>query len=156
MSTGLFPLTHLSSVNSNHQAIYIRTSVTQQAVDIGQNDNKWLTAVSFGGAYYIYNPTNTITLTGSALSMLNLSINTRRSSTDFKYFKNNAQIASSTTTNSQSFDTSQVTIASAGGGSYFTSREYAFASIGDGLTDTQASNFYTAVQAFQTTLSRQV
>ena len=35
-------------------------------------------------------------------------------------------------------------------------RECAFASIGDGLTDTQASNFYTAVQAFQTTLSRQV
>jgi hypothetical protein len=38
----------------------------------------------------------------------------------------------------------------------FASREYAFASIGDGLTDTQAGNFYTAVQAFQTTLSRQV
>jgi hypothetical protein len=38
----------------------------------------------------------------------------------------------------------------------FSNREQAFASIGDGLTDTQASNFYTAVQAFQTTLSRQV
>jgi hypothetical protein len=35
-------------------------------------------------------------------------------------------------------------------------REYSFCSIGDGLTTTQASNFYTAVQAFQTTLSRQV
>ena len=32
----------------------------------------------------------------------------------------------------------------------------AFSSIGDGLTDTQASNLYTAVQAMQTTLSRQV
>jgi hypothetical protein len=32
----------------------------------------------------------------------------------------------------------------------------AWYSIGDGLTDTQASNFYTAVQAFQTTLSRNV
>jgi hypothetical protein len=38
----------------------------------------------------------------------------------------------------------------------FTNRQNAFASIGDSLTDTQASNFYTAVQAFQTTLSRQV
>jgi hypothetical protein len=37
-----------------------------------------------------------------------------------------------------------------------TDRQSAFASIGDGLDDTQASNFYTAVQAFQTTLSRQV
>jgi len=37
-----------------------------------------------------------------------------------------------------------------------TNKECAFSSIGDGLTDTQASNFYTAVQSFQTTLSRQV
>ena len=32
----------------------------------------------------------------------------------------------------------------------------AFASIGDGLTDAEAANFYTAVQAYNTTLSRQV
>jgi hypothetical protein len=38
----------------------------------------------------------------------------------------------------------------------FDSKQYAFASIGDGLTDTDAANFYTRVQAFQTTLSRQV
>jgi hypothetical protein len=38
----------------------------------------------------------------------------------------------------------------------FGDTRYAFASIGDGLTDTQASNFYTAVQAFQTTLGRQI
>jgi hypothetical protein len=35
-------------------------------------------------------------------------------------------------------------------------KESAFASIGDGLTDTEAANFYTAVQAYQTTLGRQV
>jgi hypothetical protein len=38
----------------------------------------------------------------------------------------------------------------------FNDRECAFSSIGTGLTDTQASNFYTLVQSFQTTLSRQV
>jgi hypothetical protein len=36
------------------------------------------------------------------------------------------------------------------------SQECAFASIGDGLTDTEAVNFYTAVQKFQTILGRQV
>lgn len=41
-------------------------------------------------------------------------------------------------------------------GVLFSSNECAFASIGDGLTNTEASNLYTAVQAFQTTLSRQV
>jgi hypothetical protein len=35
-------------------------------------------------------------------------------------------------------------------------RECAFSSIGDGLTDTEATAFYTAVQAYQTTLGRQV
>lgn len=40
--------------------------------------------------------------------------------------------------------------------SNFQKVDCAFASIGDGLTNTEASNFYTAVQAFQTTLSRQV
>lgn len=40
--------------------------------------------------------------------------------------------------------------------SYFTQREFAFAAFGEGLTDTEATDMYTAVQAFQTTLSRQV
>jgi hypothetical protein len=38
----------------------------------------------------------------------------------------------------------------------FSSLQTAFASIGDGLSDTDASNFYSAVQSFQTTLSRNV
>lgn len=38
----------------------------------------------------------------------------------------------------------------------YDNKETAFASIGDGLTDTEAANLYTTVQAFQTTLGRQV
>jgi len=38
----------------------------------------------------------------------------------------------------------------------FSDKKTAFASIGDGLTTTQAANLYTRVQAFQTSLSRQV
>jgi len=37
-----------------------------------------------------------------------------------------------------------------------TDREYAFSSIGDGLSSAQASTFYTLVQGLQTTLGRQV
>lgn len=40
--------------------------------------------------------------------------------------------------------------------SNFADTQYAFAFICDSLTNTQASDFYTAVQAFQTTLGRQV
>lgn len=42
------------------------------------------------------------------------------------------------------------------GGYNFSSRETAFNFIGDALTETEINNFYTAVQAFQTTLGRQV
>lgn len=38
----------------------------------------------------------------------------------------------------------------------YSSKECAFSSFGDGLTDTEAANYYTAVQTFQTTLSRNV
>ena len=38
----------------------------------------------------------------------------------------------------------------------FSNRQRAFQYIADGLTDTEAANLYTAVQAFQTTLGRQV
>lgn len=39
---------------------------------------------------------------------------------------------------------------------YFTQREFAFAAFGEGLTDTEATDLYTAVNTFQTTLSRNV
>lgn len=39
---------------------------------------------------------------------------------------------------------------------WFSNRECAFASVGFGLTNTEAADLYTAVQAFQTTLGRQV
>jgi hypothetical protein len=43
-----------------------------------------------------------------------------------------------------------------GGLQFPSNRQYSFSYISDGLTDTEASNFYTAVQEFQTTLGRQV
>jgi hypothetical protein len=39
---------------------------------------------------------------------------------------------------------------------YYNNRELAFFYIGDGLTNTEMQNYYTAVQAYQTTLSRNV
>ena len=55
-------------------------------------------------------------------------------------------------------DTANLYLASLniGGGSLFSSREQAFASIGFSLTNSEATTFYNLVQAFQTSLSRQV
>jgi hypothetical protein len=156
-NTNLNPFNDLASSNSNHQSIYVRNTTNGTYVDIGQIDFNWLTTVSFTTlGYFCYNPNNTNTLNQSAGTFTNLSINTRRSSTDLTYFKNNSKIQTTSTSNSAPFTSGIVHIGSAGGVSYFTDRQYAFASIGDGLDDTQASDLYTAVQAFQTTLSRNV
>jgi hypothetical protein len=40
--------------------------------------------------------------------------------------------------------------------SFYSAKQLAFSSIGDGLTDTEAANFYTAVQNMQIALSRNV
>ena len=41
-------------------------------------------------------------------------------------------------------------------GYYYTDKSIAFSSVGDGLTDAEAANLYTAVQKYQTSLGRQV
>jgi hypothetical protein len=79
-------------------------------------------------------------------------------STEFKFYKNST-ILNTATIASSGLTTS--TFWAAGGVNYGGTAEYgggrcALSYIGDGLTDTQVSNFYTAVQSFQTTLSRQV
>ena len=156
-NTGLNPTTALSSVNSNHQAVYLRTNTGSTYVSIGQNDNQWLSALKWvGGVCYLYNPTSGQTISQTNSTITNLSINTRRSSTDFALFNTNTKLATNVVLNVSSFANANVHVGSAGGVTYFDVNENAFASIGDGLTDTEASNFYTAVQAFQTTLSRQV
>jgi PKD repeat protein len=157
-NTGLDPTIHLSSVNSNHQAVYLRTgSAGANVVDIGQNNNQWLSAIYWGSSgTFIYNPTNANPISVASTNSNNLSINTRRSSTDFAFFNNNSKIGTNTALNTLSFVSANVHVGSAGGSGLYSSRENAFASIGDGLTDTQASDLYTAVQAFNTSLSRQV
>jgi hypothetical protein len=157
-NTGLNPSTALSSVNSNHQAVYLRTENSpQNFVDIGQDNNEWLSAIYWSNTVtFIYNPTSASNISVANTNSNNLSINTRRSSTDFAFFYNNSKLGTNITPNILSFNSNNVHIGSAGGLTFYSSRENAFASIGDGLTDTQAGNFYTAVQAFQVSLSRSV
>jgi hypothetical protein len=72
-----------------------------------------------------------------------------------KLFKNGSSIQ--TLTSGGSMPNANINLGRSGSGTpYYWNGTLAFSSIGDGLTDTQASNFYTAVQAFQTTLSRAI
>ncbi len=85
----------------------------------------------------------------------------RTSNVNLNIWKNGTKTGTNTATSTfANVPTNNILIAASKDGSNsvsnFSNRECAFSSIGDGLTDTQAGNFYTAVQAFQTTLSRQV
>jgi hypothetical protein len=73
-------------------------------------------------------------------------------------WKNGVKLATSTgaSTTKQNFNIYLGALNTGGTASFPTGKQCAFASIGDGLTDTEAANFYTAVQAFQTTLGRSI
>lgn len=78
-----------------------------------------------------------------------------------KFYKNGVSQISNTTVLTQDYPSANIFIGAyneynLGGANYYGSKQCAFSSIGDGLTDTEAANLYTAVQAYQTTLGRQV
>jgi hypothetical protein len=100
---------------------------------------------SFGGGY-----------TSASTSAIGLIMGCNISNTENLY-KNGTQVA--TQSREISYVNLKITLAASNRiivPTEFTDHECAFSSIGDGLTDTEAANFYTAVQAFQTTLGRNV
>jgi hypothetical protein len=83
----------------------------------------------------------------------------RTSSTLFKVFKSGTTLGTNTVLNNGTYPNRNVFISALnlnGTASFFASRQIAFFSIGDGLTDTEADDFNTSVQTFQTTLSRNI
>ena len=97
-----------------------------------------------------------VTSVSSAAGLLIGSVN---SSTNAKLYLNNSLVLTNGTTRDLSgynLDFYLGALNSTGTPIIYGTQQNAFLSLGDKLTDTQASNFYTAVQAFQVTLSRSV
>ncbi len=107
-----------------------------------------------------YEPTQGINV-GVSFDSTGLFVGSRSSNSSFKLTRNNTLVGQMTTGNNQTtMPNARVYLGALNDSNiatyYYTDRETAFASIGDGLTDTEAANFYTAVQAYQTTLGRNV
>lgn len=152
--TKFIPLTNFS-LNNGHISHYNRTNSSGVKRDISATAAIGTSTIysysSLDGTY------NYSRITGNEITYLNNDTRglfiLNRISTVTKYYKNNLlKITSSSSA------TMADNIISIGGSTtaFFSNREYALASIGDGLTDTEASNFYTAIQTYQTTLGRQV
>ena len=159
--TKLVPSSVLTQ-NSTHLSYYSRTNISSSQVEIGSlgtNPDRFNLEVCYNGNLssdqYNY-LTGRVNIANS--DSRGFYIGSRTNSTTHKAFKNNSQIGLTNTglPSSLSLITNPVLIGTANNSSYFSSKQTALASIGDGLTDTEASNFYTRVQAYQTALSRQV
>jgi hypothetical protein len=143
-----------------HISFYSRTDVNNSGYDIGSG--------RIGNAVII-SPRETNNLSFyinhwaadnvSNTDSLGYYVGSRLSSSSASLFKNGVKIINSTKTSISPTPTANFYL-----GAYnlngtiinYSTREQAFTSIGDGLTDTDATNLYSAVQAYQTTLGRQV
>lgn len=159
-----FAITYLNpSVNlalSNHSfGLYSRTENTSGAQVIGAA----VTAIpnffqnNISGGNFVSGEIGTL-ISYTATPTRAFLLASRTTTSLFKAYRNNTILGSNTATLSTLPNLSFYFGArnQDGSASFYTSYEHAFAFIGDGLTDTDATNYYNLVQTFQTTLGRQV
>jgi hypothetical protein len=154
MDCNLNIFTNLSQ-NNTHISIYSRTNVAGLLCDIGGDLS--LPALNIfpnylGDAYFRANDSGFGSTANT--NTLGLFMANRISSTESRNRING--VLKIVTTNSTGLQNATIFLGKGENNSFYSTRENAFASIGEGLTDIQAANFYTAVQAMQTTLSRNV
>jgi hypothetical protein len=165
-NTSFIPTSSVSDFNKNSSiAIYTRTDTTSGGYDMGveDNDNDRLYLISKNNsnksAYSVSTETQLVSAAdqnGAGLFIGNIS---GSSSNNQKIFRNGTSIANQTTIISASANFPLYIGANNfknTGVNAFVSESFSFASIGKGLTDSEASTYYTIVQNFQTSLSRQV
>jgi len=162
-NTNIIPSINLS-LNSASATFYSRTD-TNGAWEFGTSTSPGYSNM-FGGAVRAanryYYPTNDVNDNSAYISNTNGSgyfIQSRTGASTVSAFRNSSKLVAGTSPSASlsTYNILLLTFSSFGApfGVYST-KECAFFSIGDGLTDTDASNLYTIIQNYQTILSRQV
>lgn len=157
--TNFNPVTQSLPTNSTHFSVYSRTNITSNGIMIGNGVGGGSNQSNFfvlNPPYLRINSTSTPTLLPT-MSFAGLILGVRTSSLNTVLYKNTTAYTETNVSSAPSNAKYFLGATNSGGSpSFFDSNQYAFLTIGEGLNSTQASNFYTAVQAFQTTLSRNV
>jgi hypothetical protein len=154
--TNLTALTNLSQ-NSTHLSVYIRTNnaSTATAIAASRANSPVLNIFpNFSGSSYFRVNSNGDGGFSTGGSHLGLWVANRITSTETRNYRNTTRYINATT--STGLINQNVWLARSPDFLDFYVNQFAFASIGDGLTDTEAANFYTAVNAYQVALSRNV
>jgi hypothetical protein len=163
--TKLTPSVNLG-VSSAHFSYYSRTATTSDSNNyvMGADNTSGFTAIILRNntkffRHTINNSSFEDAGYNGTLSTSGLFLGTQ-DGTNVKLFRNSTNIAQNTATDSRLARVNLPLFIGAdnnvGTAAAYTTAESAFASIGDSLTDAEAANFYTAVQAYQTTLGRNV
>jgi hypothetical protein len=153
-NTTLVPSTSLA-LDSTHISAYSRTNSAVNAYDFNAGNNLEIVMAYMGIFYYCVN-SGEISAGAQSTSTGFFNVSRTASNLQKAYYNNsvkNSSSGASTTLPLLSLIYGALNAVTKG---YWSNRQTAFLSAGDGLTDTQASNFYTAVQAFQVSLSRSV
>jgi hypothetical protein len=152
--------------SNNHISFYSRTSVTNvtNQIDCGVTNNTSYSfsqlSIAFGGTFKYENGSQTPTSTFT--NTLGLFLGTSIISNRGKLYKNGTPTSSSVIDQTRTMFSNNIYLAATNisttnlPAGVYGSKQLAFSSIGDGLTDTEASNLYTRVQTYQTALSRNV
>ena len=158
IDTHFTPSTNLS-LDSAHLSFYSRTNNSGNNVEMGvYNETSALfIAPNYGGSSYraVNNPQLG---PGTGINMQAFLIASRITSTASKLYRNTTVAFNDTVTSSFLMNISIYLFGYNNGSITWevSNQQCAFSSIGDGLTDTESSNLYAIVQAFQTALSRNV
>jgi hypothetical protein len=150
--------------NSTSYGVYSRTNSNGTEVEIGAEGGSPAVGsnifIRFSGITYARVNSTQSWVTFSDTDSRAFYISNRTASNVINAWKNNVKQTTGTT--ASSLIAVNVTYALGANNNsnntrnYYSTKEQAFAFIGDGLTDTEAANFYTAVQAFQTTIGRSI
>jgi hypothetical protein len=149
------------TINNQAIGIYIRTNNTYLGVDMGARivSSSDISLGSYAGSPVvgrINTLANFASIAGTPQGFYQI---TRNGGSSQTVFLNGSSATASITISTAVLDRSVYLMALNDSNlldEYHSNRQIAFSYISDGLTNTEAANFYTAVQAFQTTLGRQV
>lgn len=161
--TKLTPSLYLQN-NNNHFSFYNNGAVSnaETTIDIGSGDSSselymWTYREDFTLKYD--NGNSSTNRASASTNNKGFSVGTRTNNVTQKIYKNGTLLTTNTNTNTNTLPNRDVLISAGdinGVVSFYSNKQSSFASIGDGLSDTEASNLYIAVQSFNTTLNRQV
>jgi hypothetical protein len=159
-NTGIVPSTDLT-YEDTHISIWSRTNVAEQSYDMGAVSSsssrisfhlKWTDNNFYGDQYNSVSQRTIFSNSSTAAYFLD----TRTSSTDHTVYRNGISQNINSSINTGSLPGISIYIGNANGdltGRYST-RQYSFASVGDGISSSMAADMYSDIQTFQTALSR--